>query len=102
MSFGTECKNLCGWSYRDGWVGHSKGIKKQGYENIITASHKELDLTRQEAVEDFFKHTQPEYVFHPAGKVGGIVANNESPADFMYENMMMEMNVIHRIESEMR
>ena len=80
-----------------GMVGSAivRELKRQGYENIITAAHKELDLTRQEAVEEFFKTNKPEYVFHPAGKVGGIVANNESPADFMYENMMMEMNVIH-------
>ena len=70
-------------------------LRRQGYKNLITCSHKELDLTRQEAVEKFFKTEKPEYVFHSAGKVGGIVANNESPADFMYENIMMEMNVIH-------
>lgn len=80
-----------------GMVGSAivRELKRQGYNNLITATHKELDLTRQEAVEGFFKINKPEYVFHPAGKVGGIVANSESPADFMYENMMMEMNVIH-------
>ena len=70
-------------------------LQRQGYNNLVTRIHTELDLTRQEAVEDFFKTEKPEYVFHSAGKVGGIVANNKLPADFMYENMMMEMNVIH-------
>lgn len=70
-------------------------LRRQGYHNLVLCTHKELDLTRQEAVEDFFKKEQPEYVFHPAGKVGGIIANSTAPADFMYENMMMEMNVIH-------
>lgn len=70
-------------------------LERQGYHNIIGKTHQELDLTRQEAVEAFFIEEKPEYVFHAAGKVGGIVANSEAPADFMYENMMMEMNVIH-------
>lgn len=80
-----------------GMVGSAivRELKRQGYSNIVTRTHKELDLVRQEAVEAFFYAEKPEYVFHPAGKVGGIVANNKSPADFMYENMMMEMNVIH-------
>jgi len=80
-----------------GMVGSAvvRELEKQGYYNIVTRSHKELDLTRQEPVELFFRMERPEYVFHPAGRVGGIIANNESPADFMYENMMMEMNVIH-------
>lgn len=80
-----------------GMVGSAivRELKRQGYSNIVTRTHKELDLTRQEAVEAFFYAEKPEYVFHPAGKVGGIVANNEFSADFMYENMMMEMNVIH-------
>ena len=70
-------------------------LKRQGYHNILTRSHEELDLRRQEPVEAFFRAEKPEYVFHPAGKVGGIMANAQSPADFMYDNMMMEMNVIH-------
>ena len=80
-----------------GMVGSAivRELRRQGYSNIVTRTHKELDLVRQEAVEAFFCAEKPEYVFHPAGKVGGIVANNKSPADFMYENMMMEMNVIH-------
>lgn len=70
-------------------------LEKQGYTNIITRTHRELDLCRQEAVEAFFAAEQPEYVFLAAAKVGGIVANSEALADFMYENMMLEMNVIH-------
>ncbi len=80
-----------------GMVGSAivRELKRQKYDNIVTMTHSELDLTRQKDVEDFFAAEKPEYVFHPAGKVGGIVANEESPADFMYENMLMEMNVIH-------
>lgn len=70
-------------------------LHRQGYHNLILRTHQELDLTRQQSVETFFREEKPEYVFHPAGKVGGIAANAKSPADFMYENMMMEMNVIH-------
>lgn len=79
-----------------GMVGSAivRELKRQGYNNFVFRTHKELDLTRQADVEAFFESEKPEYVFHPAGKVGGIVANNEAPADFMYENMMMEMNVI--------
>ena len=80
-----------------GMVGSAivRELNKQGYENIITRTHGELDLTRQNEVEEFFEAEKPEYVFMPAGKVGGIVANSTAIADFMYENMMMEMNVIH-------
>ena len=80
-----------------GMVGSAivRELKRKGYENIITRRHSELDLTRQEQVEKFFESEKPEYVFHPAGKVGGIAANSEALADFMYENMLMEMNVIH-------
>ena len=58
-----------------------------GYNNIITRTHTELDLTCQQAVDDFFAAEKPEYVFLAAAKVGGIVANNEAPADFMWQNM---------------
>ena len=70
-------------------------LKKQGYENLVLRTHAELDLTRQEAVEAFFASQTPEYVFLAAAKVGGIGANSEQKADFMYINMTMEMNVIH-------
>ena len=80
-----------------GMVGSAivRELNKQGYKNIITRTHSELDLTRQEAVEKFFTEEKPEYVFLAAAKVGGIIANNDSPADFMYQNMMIEMNVIN-------
>lgn len=70
-------------------------LKRQGYYNLVLKTHGELDLTRQDAVEKFFAEERPEYVFHPAGKVGGIIANQNALADFMYENMMMAMNVMH-------
>ena len=70
-------------------------LLRQGYTNIVTRTHKELDLTRQEAVEKFFEEEKPEYVFLAAAKVGGIIANQTALADFMYENMILEMNVIH-------
>ena len=70
-------------------------LLRQGYSNIITRTHEELDLTRQEEVERFFEAEKPEYVFLAAAKVGGIVANQSALADFMYENMVLEMNVIH-------
>ena len=80
-----------------GMVGSAivRELNKQGYENIITRSHSQLDLTNQLAVENFFKTERPEYVFLSAAKVGGIVANNTYPADFLYENMLIEMNVIN-------
>lgn len=80
-----------------GMVGSAivRELKRQGYDNIITRTHAELDLIRQADVERFFDAEKPEYVFLAAAKVGGIGANNEAPADFMYQNMMIEMNVIH-------
>lgn len=80
-----------------GMVGSAivRELNKQGYENIITRSHSQLDLINQAAVENFFKTERPEYVFLAAAKVGGIVANNTYPADFLYENMLIEMNVIN-------
>ena len=80
-----------------GMVGSAivRELERQGYTNIITRTHKELDLCRQEAVEAFFETEKPEYVFLAAAKVGGIVANQSALADFMYDNMILEMNVIH-------
>ena len=80
-----------------GMVGSAivRELRRQGYDNIITRTHAELDLTRQSDVESFFAQERPEYVFLAAAKVGGIVANDTAPADFMYENMMLGMNVIH-------
>ncbi|MCB7319572.1 GDP-L-fucose synthase [Lacrimispora sp. 210928-DFI.3.58] len=70
-------------------------LKKQGYDNLVLRTSKELDLRRQDQVEQFFAEEKPEYVFLAAAKVGGIIANSKHPADFMYENMILEMNVIH-------
>ena len=80
-----------------GMVGSAicRELERQGYHNIITRTHKELDLMRQDAVEEFFSTEKPEYVFLAAAKVGGIVANESALADFMYDNMMLEMNAIH-------
>ena len=73
----------------------ARELQRQGYDNLITRTHAELDLCRQEAVESFFAAERPEYVFLAAAKVGGIGANDSAPADFMYENITLEMNVIH-------
>ena len=70
-------------------------LRRQGYENLVLRTHKELVLTRQADVEAFFEAEKPEYVFLAAAKVGGIIANQSALADFMYENMILEMNVIH-------
>lgn len=80
-----------------GMVGSAivRELEHQGYTNIITRTHKELDLCRQADVEKFFEENRPEYVFLAAAKVGGIVANSSALADFMYQNMMLEMNVIN-------
>lgn len=79
-----------------GMVGSAivRALKKAGYENIIMRTSKELDLCRQDAVEEFFTAERPDYVFLGAAKVGGIMANSKYPADFMYDNMVLEMNVI--------
>ena len=69
-------------------------LKRYGYKNIITKTHKELDLTDQKATREFFEKERPEYVFLAAAKVGGINANNTYPADFAYVNLMIESNVI--------
>ena len=80
-----------------GMVGSAivRELKKQGYENLVLRAHKELDLTRQDQVERFFEEEKPEYVFLAAAKVGGIMGNATAKADFMYDNMILEMNVIH-------
>lgn len=73
-----------------------KNLENKGFKNIVTSTHKDLDLTNQIAVADFFTKEKPEYVFLAAAKVGGIVANNKYRADFIYENMMIQNNVIHQ------
>ncbi len=70
-------------------------LKREGYKNLIFRSSKQLDLRKQNLVENFFKKQQPEYIFLAAAKVGGILANNTYPAEFIYDNLMIETNVIH-------
>jgi GDP-L-fucose synthase len=70
-------------------------LQDKGFTNMITRSHDELDLTRQEKVEQFFKKEKPEYVFVAAGRVGGIIANKNAPTEFLYDNLMIASNVIH-------
>jgi len=72
-----------------------RNLEERGYTNIIYRTHKELDLTRQVEVEKFFEEEKPEYVFLAAAKVGGIHANNTRSAEFIYENLMIESNIIH-------
>lgn len=80
-----------------GMVGSAliRELNKQGYENIIYRTHKELDLCRQADVEKFFAEEKPDYVFLAAAKVGGIIGNRDFPADSTYDNIMIEMNVIN-------
>lgn len=80
-----------------GMVGSAitRRLQKEGFTNFVTRTSKELDLRNQQAVADFFASEKPEYVFLAAAKVGGIVANNTYRADFIYENMMIQSNIIH-------
>ena len=71
-------------------------LAKSGYENIVTKSHSELDLTNQAEVEEHFAQEKPEYVFLCAAKVGGILANKTYPAEFIYQNLAIQTNVIHQ------
>ncbi len=73
-----------------------KELQKQGYTNLIYKTHKELDLTNQKCVQDFFAKEKPEYVILSAAKAGGIMANSQFRADFIYQNLMIECNVIHQ------
>lgn len=81
-----------------GMVGSAilRKLKEKGYQNIVCRTHKQLDLTRQKDVEDFFNKEQPEYVFLAAAKVGGIQANINYPGEFLYENLAIQNNVIHQ------
>lgn len=72
-----------------------KRLKKSGFTNIVTRTSKELDLRDQQNVEAFFRKEKPEFVFLAAAKVGGIKANNDRPADFIYDNLMIQTNIIH-------
>ena len=80
----------------NGMVGSAivRTLEAKGYSNIVVKSSKELDLKNQQAVHDFFNQEQPEYVFLAAAKVGGIHANNTYPATFIYDNIMIQSNVI--------
>ena len=82
----------------NGMVGSSilRRLKLEGYTNIVVRSSKELNLIDQKLVADFFNEEQPEYVFLSAAKVGGILANNTFRADFIYENLMIQNNIIHQ------
>jgi len=81
----------------NGLVGSAilKELKKQGYGNLICKSRQELDLSNSLDVASFFEEEKPEYVFMAAAKVGGIYANNTYPADFIYQNLMVQNNIIH-------
>ena len=80
-----------------GLVGSSimRCLERNGYENILVKDLHELDLRNQQAVADFFAKERPEYVFLAAAKVGGILANNTYPAEFIYDNLLIEANIIH-------
>ena len=80
-----------------GMVGSAlkRKLEAKGYSNLITRTRSELDLTNQQAVNEFFEAERPEYVFLAAAKVGGILANSTYPAEFIYNNIMIEANVIH-------
>lgn len=73
-----------------------KNLLDKGYKNLISRTHEELDLTNQEKVKEFFQNEKPEYVFLAAAKVGGIIANNRYRAEFIYQNLMIQNNVIHQ------
>ncbi len=81
----------------NGMVGSAilRALKAQGYTDLLHPGSSELNLIRQAEVEDFFRAEKPEYVFLAAAKVGGILANDRYPADFIYQNIMIESNVIH-------
>ncbi|GAB4052287.1 GDP-L-fucose synthase [Spirosoma litoris] len=81
-----------------GMVGSAiiRKLQEEGYTTIITRTSSELDLRNQEAVVDFFEQERPEYVFLAAAKVGGIMANNTYRAEFLYDNLMIESNIIHQ------
>jgi GDP-L-fucose synthase len=81
-----------------GMVGSAivRQLQEEGFNNIVTRTYAELDLTSQQAVQQFFEQEKPDQVYLAAAKVGGIHANNTYPAEFIYQNLMMEANVIHQ------
>ena len=82
----------------NGLVGSAlvKNLIQKGYTNIVTRTRQELDLTNTSDVTTFFAAEKPDYVFLAAAKVGGIIANNTYRADFIYENLMIQNNIIHQ------
>src|SRR5271170_556345 len=80
-----------------GMVGSAlvRKLLQYGYHNLIVRTPHQLDLRKQSSVEDFFNHEKPEYVFLAAAKVGGILANSTYKAEFIYDNLMIAINVIH-------
>ncbi|MBU0696260.1 MAG: NAD-dependent epimerase/dehydratase family protein, partial [Bacteroidetes bacterium] len=82
----------------NGMVGSAivRKLEKEGYQNIVKRSSKELDLRDQIAVKDFVSKEKPDYVFLAAAKVGGIIANNTFRAEFLYDNLQIQNNVIHQ------
>ena len=93
-----ECNSKIYVAGHRGLVGSAlvKSLQAKGYHNLIVKTHAELDLTDQQATQEFFQIEQPEYVFLAAAKVGGIVANNTYRADFIYQNLQIQNNVIHQ------
>jgi GDP-L-fucose synthase len=81
----------------NGLVGSAlaRKLREKGFTNLVERTRKELDLTNQHAVEVFFAHEKPEYVFLAAAKVGGIHANSAYPAEFIFSNMQVQMNIIN-------
>jgi GDP-L-fucose synthase len=81
-----------------GMVGSAivRNLEAKGFKNIVTRSHAEMDLTDQQAVKIFFEQEKPDQVYLAAAKVGGIHANNTFPAEFIYDNLMVQNNVIHQ------
>ena len=70
-------------------------LEARGYKNIVTRTHRQLDLTNQQSVVDFFALEKPEYLILAAAKVGGIYANNTYPAEFIFSNLAIQTNIIH-------
>ncbi len=93
-----ECNSKIFVAGSNGLVGSAlvRQLRSRGYDNLLLPEINELDLTNQQAVQDFFQREQPEYVILAAAKVGGIHANNSYPAEFIYLNLMIQNNVIHQ------
>ena len=81
-----------------GMVGSAivRNLQAKGYGNIVTRTHRQLELTNQLAVKAFFEQEKPDQVYLAAARVGGIFANNTYPAEFIYDNLMVQSNVIHQ------